>query len=504
MALKYSMILQAVDRMSGPAKRAQAGVRKLTQGARDLARSGGPAATAMERVSRVVGRMPGRLKAAAVKASQFAGRAGLKAVEKAAYGAGYAIGFTIRKASQLALTLAKVAAGGAALALGASIGGVIATTAKFEQFQIMLEGTEGSAEKAKKSMAWVQNFSEKTPYQLEEVMRAYVQLKAYGIDPMEGSLRIAGDAASAMGKDLMSAVEAIADAQMGEMERLKELGITTKRSSGQIAMTYVKNGKTITKSVKENASDMRDGVLQIWDELFGGGMARQAKSFDGVMNNLKDKWTGFLLKIGQAGIFDKVKDMLVRLLAKLDEWAANGKLDEWAKSVSDWLVRMLENAEDFIDKIDWEQAQENFRKIADSAVVLADAIVKAVLWGQKLSGIASSINPFTGGLAGAGIRYLMDDEPPGTAPTAPRKPPRPASADQWRRGMNNGSTSPLKLRTSAVAPSGRPQQVAVGGEMTIRVEAAPGTRATPGKLASANANVPLRAAYLGGAMMGRG
>jgi phage tail tape-measure protein len=61
------------------------------------------------------------------------------------------------------------------------------TASKFEQFSVMLTGIEGSADKARKSMAWVQDFAQKTPYELDDVMDAFVKLKAYGIDPMNGS-----------------------------------------------------------------------------------------------------------------------------------------------------------------------------------------------------------------------------------------------------------------------------------------------------------------------------
>jgi len=65
-----------------------------------------------------------------------------------------------------------------------------------------------------------------TPYPTE-VTDAFVKLKAYGIDPQAGALLAAGNAASAMGKGLNQAVEAIADAQTelaeGSNPQAKEL-----------------------------------------------------------------------------------------------------------------------------------------------------------------------------------------------------------------------------------------------------------------------------------------
>jgi phage tail tape-measure protein len=322
-ALKFAMILEWVSRGSAKAKQAIETSRKLAKGTRDLARESGPAARGMDRVSNAAGRMRARLGPALTRVKELAGRAGMKALEKSAYGAGYAIGWTIRKVATLALGLAKLTAGAAGLAGGAFLGGVIATTAKFEQFQIMLEGTEGSAEKAKRAMDWVRDFAKTTPYELEQVMQAFVQLKAYGIDPLDGSLVAAGDAAAGMSKDLMQAVEALADAQTGEFERLKEFGIRARVEGNKVAFTYMKNGKEITRQTTKSAVEMKNAITGIWSDRFGGSMERQSKTFNGMISNLKDSWSDFMLRVGQAGVFDKVKGKLQGVL----DWL-NARLDD--------------------------------------------------------------------------------------------------------------------------------------------------------------------------------
>ncbi len=389
MALKFAMILEAVDRFTRPGRRAQATQRDLTKGARELARSGAPAARAMDRMSAAATRMRGRLATTLSSVKSLAGRAGMRALEKAAYGAGYAIGWTIRKVASLAAGIAKLAGGAAIFGGGAFFGGVISTTAKFEQFQIILEGIEGSAEKAKASMNWVQSFAEKTPYELDQVMEAFVRLKAYGIDPMDGTLRSAGDAASSMGKDLMSAVEDIADAQMGEMERLRELGITVKREGGKVRMIYARNGKEMEKVVDDNRAALRKGVTGIWDELFGGGMERQATTFAGLINNLKDRWTGFMLRVGQAGIFDKVKGKLQDVLAWLDTKLADGSINRWATAVSDELGRVTDKIAAMTDR-DWERFASDLKGVANGFLAIgrgaawaAEKVAALVAWNDR-------------------------------------------------------------------------------------------------------------------------
>lgn len=133
-----------------------------------------------------------------------------------------------QKASAFAASLIRigaVAATAAAAGMAALGRSVISTSAQFEGYAATLETIEGSSDKAQKSLAWISDFAKKTPFEVAELTEAFVRLRAYGMDPTSGLMESLGDASSAMGKSLMSAVEMIADASTGEFERLKEFGI---------------------------------------------------------------------------------------------------------------------------------------------------------------------------------------------------------------------------------------------------------------------------------------
>lgn len=74
-------------------------------------------------------------------------------------------------------------------------------------------------QKAAKMMAWAVEFANKTPFETDSVVEATVRLQSYGIEAQSVMTQI-GDMAGVMNKDLMQAVEAVADAQTGELERL--------------------------------------------------------------------------------------------------------------------------------------------------------------------------------------------------------------------------------------------------------------------------------------------
>jgi phage tail tape-measure protein len=207
------------------------------------------------------------------------------------------------------------------------------TASQFEQFTAILETVEGGSDKARRSMDWVSDFAAKTPYELAEVTDAFVKLRAYGMDPMNGLLKSMGDTSAAMGKPLMQAVEAIADAVTGEYERLKEFGVKADTRGNRVRFNYTdKDGKQQFKTVDKRNRQMIQSTLEaIWNEKYAGAMDKQSRTWRGMVSNLSDQWTRFKVKVMQAGLFDWMKGKLSDLLKLVDKMAADGSLDRYAR-----------------------------------------------------------------------------------------------------------------------------------------------------------------------------
>jgi len=226
---------------------------------------------------------------------------------------------------------------------------LVDTAAKFEQYRTILETVEGSSTKAKKSMDWVSDFATRTPFELDTVMESFVRLRAYGLDPTTGLLETLGDTGAAMGKPIMQAVEAIADAVTGENERLKEFGIKAFTKGQKVRYEYTdKDGKQRSKVVdKTNRKMIESTLTAIWNEKYGGAMQKQSKTWTGMMSNVADQWTRFTTMIMGAGLFDWMKDKLTALLNKINEMAASGELEKWAKNVGKEIKNILVTLFDF-------------------------------------------------------------------------------------------------------------------------------------------------------------
>ncbi|WP_420011002.1 tape measure protein [Tateyamaria sp.] len=213
---------------------------------------------------------------------------------------------------------------------------------QFEKFQTILTTTEGTAQAAQEAMGWVQDFAVSTPYELDQVMAAFVQLRSYGLDPTNGLLRTLGDTSAAMGKDVMQAVEAIADAVTGENERLKEFGIKASKVGDYFEYAYSVDG--VEKTVRAMADDraaIEAALTSIFNERFGGAMELQAQTFDGMLSNIMDQWAKFQLMIMSNGVFDWMKSKMRLVLDELDRLAASGELEAWAKAIADNILTGL-------------------------------------------------------------------------------------------------------------------------------------------------------------------
>lgn len=297
---------------------------------------------------------------------------------------------------------------GRSLATQATVGGAAAgyffktqfldRAAEFETYKTILKTVTGSEKKAAEAMSWVSDFAAKTPYEMGDVLESFTRLKAYGIDPMaDGMLKTLGDTASAMGKPVMQAVEAIADAVTGENERLKEFGIKGSKSGGQITYEYTNSaGDTMTKTVAANNRKLIQSTLQaIWNEKYAGAMDDQSKTWKGMVSNLSDQWARFTNMVMAAGLFDRMKDGLGRVLDTIDRMAASGELGAWADRVGKGMLRFADGA--------WQvgTAMANVSSTVANAVGGWQNLVY-LLAALKFAPLISSVVSLGGSLIGAG------------------------------------------------------------------------------------------------------
>ena len=191
----------------------------------------------------------------------------------------------------------------AGLSAGALIAQIVQVNRRFQDLEAGLETATGSAAAAAAAMAELRVFARETPFELAEVATAFIRLKNLGLDASAKSLRAFGDvAASIPNKSLIDFIEAVADAAVGEFERLKEFGIRARQQGDKVSFTF----RGVTRTVAKNAREIQDYLRQMAETNFAGAMIRRMESIGGATSNLKDAFDDLFVAIGEAGVNDAV------------------------------------------------------------------------------------------------------------------------------------------------------------------------------------------------------
>lgn len=235
------------------------------------------------------------------------------------------------------------------LAAGFTLKTAIEGAGNIEQYRNTLETVLKDSNKARKKLAWASRFANKTPFETEEVVGGMTKLQSYGIEgdrilktTNRTYLEMIGDMASGMGKSFDQAIEAVADARTGELERLKEFGIT----KNMIAEFGKSKGLEIFNS-KGQINDLElfnKTLFEMMDSRFGGAMEKQAKTFKGGLSTISGAAKSALSTLAGVNEFgdivenspfqilrDKVIIPFANTLVKLQE---DGTFTRWAENLS--------------------------------------------------------------------------------------------------------------------------------------------------------------------------
>ena len=249
------------------------------------------------------------------------------------------------------------------IAAGVTIKASIDGASSMEQFRNTLETVLKDPNKARKKLAWANRFANKTPFESQEVVEGMTKLQSYGIEgdrilktTNRTYLEMIGDMASGMGKSFDQAIEAVADARTGELERLKEFGITKNMIDDF--------GKSQGIEIFNNKGQIKDMELfnktlfEMMNSRFGGAMEKQAKTFKGGLSTISGAFKSGLATLAGVNEFgdivenspfqilkDKVIIPFSELLVKLQE---DGTFTKWAENLASVFQELISWGEKII------------------------------------------------------------------------------------------------------------------------------------------------------------
>ena len=184
--------------------------------------------------------------------------------------------------------------------------GIVSINKEFESLSGSLKTVTGSAQGAKEAFATIEKFALDTPYQLEEIVEAFIRLKALGLEPSMEALTSYGNTASAFGRGIMDFTEALSNAVMFNFRSLRSFGIMATTEKDKVNFTF----QGITTTVAKNAKAIEAYLRSLGNVQFAGAMKEQMDTMGGVMSNIEDAFGKLARNIGEAGLTTAIKNAL--------------------------------------------------------------------------------------------------------------------------------------------------------------------------------------------------
>lgn len=224
------------------------------------------------------------------------------------------------RGAEAAFARVRAAVAGVAAAIGATAlaRGVVEVNREFQELEATLGVFLGSTRQAEQAFEIIREFAAQTPFSVRELSAAFTRMVSVGINPTIRTLKAFGDvAAGTAGKSIIDFTEAVADAAVGEFERLKEFGIKASVEGDKVSLNF--KGNTI--EIERSSEAIIAALTEISETNFGGAAAAQMNTLTGAFSNVGDSADNFASRIGEAGLNDALVRLSQRIGAIID---ANG------------------------------------------------------------------------------------------------------------------------------------------------------------------------------------
>ena len=192
-----------------------------------------------------------------------------------------------------------MAAGATAISLGKQ--GIEAAAEKGTS-RARLRGALGSDVMADFEMSRIEEFSKKTPFEINDLREAFTKLASFGMKPTNIEMKQLGDVAAFSGKKIDQLAEALLDAKTGEFRRLEDFHIKTKQKGDELTLTF-RNQET---TIKNTSAAIENYILNLGNaEGVMGSMSRMNEEMGGKLNQLGNAWEGLMERIGDTKLISK-------------------------------------------------------------------------------------------------------------------------------------------------------------------------------------------------------
>ncbi len=222
-----------------------------------------------------------------------------------------------------------------------------------ESARIKLAGLFGSQEAGNRAFAELKQLARDNAQQFEAILDAATKMKAFGLDPLDGSLQKLIDQNAKLGgsqQTLEGIILAVGQAwskqklQGEEILQLVERGVPV---WDLLAKATGKNVQELQK-LSEQGKLGRTEIKLLLDEIgrsAEGAAAKNLGLLSSIVQGLRDRVKEFFTLVSDSGALQFFKDRLSAIKTEIEGMARDGSLAAYAKRVSEALISVGKAAE---------------------------------------------------------------------------------------------------------------------------------------------------------------
>lgn len=182
-------------------------------------------------------------------------------------------------------------------------------------------------------------FAGTVSFQYEEIMGAATNLAGVmkgGVDEIKQWMPGIADLAAASGLGIQDTTQ-----QIIRMYSAGAASADLFRERGVLAMLGFQAG------VSYSAEETRKRLMEVFNDPLSqvkGAATELAKTWDGMLSMMADRWFQFRNMVMEAGVFDYMKAAISLLLDYMDRLQKEGNLEKWAKELAGYIIDAMEAA----------------------------------------------------------------------------------------------------------------------------------------------------------------
>lgn len=239
-------------------------------------------------------------------------------------------------------------------AMSAAVAGLAVKTGisealDLEGYRMQLQTATKDTKEAARIMQNAVDMANKTPFEAGELVEAAAKFESMGMSA-DKWLTLTGDMAAATNKSFDQATEALIDAQTGELERLKEFGITKAMIADKAEKMFTDQQIINNQGQIVNQEKFNEALIALMKDKYAGGMEAQAETIKGVWSTVTGVMKSGLATImgmsstgtlRKGSVLDLIKEKVQEVAATFERWQTDGTIDRWAASFDSGLQKVL-------------------------------------------------------------------------------------------------------------------------------------------------------------------